>query len=201
MGDQNAISVWTQPAVGMDLNDPAWHEAFCEKLVPTVSDFGVDLVHIDATTLWRWDEKGMYGTLRRRLPRLTAFGTEVGTVPGLRFFLLHQTNPAAVYRAVGIDEPESGSWRPKLTDLSWQITDRYGRFYGGLCEPRAFVPHRCVCAVDSMPESLTNEQIELTRLTLQLQVEHHMVPAIRVNYRDFGLDDLTKRYLTEHIIG
>lgn len=201
LGDDNAISVWTQPAVGMDLNDPAWHEAFCEKLVPTVTEFGVDLVHIDATTLWRWDEKGMYGALRRRLPRLTAYGTEVGTVPGLRFFLLHQTNPAAVYRAVGIDEPENGSWRPELTDLSWRITGRYGRFYGGLCEPRAFVPHRCVCAVDPMPRSLTEKEIELTRRTLQLQAAHHMTPAIRVNYRDYGLDDLTRAYLAEHIVG
>jgi hypothetical protein len=193
-------NIWTQPAVGMDLNDPAWHEAFCEKLVPTVIDFGIDLVHIDATTLWRWDDRGMYGVLRRQLPRGTAFGTEVGTVPGFRFFLLHQTNPEFLYRASGIESPAEDSWRPKLTDLSWQITGRYAWFYGGLCEPQAFVPHRCVCTVDPMPRSLPEGYIEKTERLLLLQAEHHMIPALRLNYRDFGLDDLTRKYLQKHII-
>ena len=185
----------------MDLNDPLWHEAFCEKLVPTVRDFAVDAVHIDATTLWRWDEGGMYGTLKRRLPRATAFGTEVGTVPGLRFFLLHQTNPDPLSRAAGLNAAGNGSWRPELSDLSWRITGRYGRIYGGLCEPQGFVPHLCSCTVDPVVKALSAEQIELTKRTLLLQAKHHMIPALRVNYRDFGLDDLTREYLLEHIIG
>lgn len=198
-GHGTTHNVWTQPAVGMDLNNPDWHEAFCEKLVPTVTDFGVDLVHIDATTLWRWDEGGMYGTLRRLMPRLTAFGTEVGTVPGLKFFLLHQTNPDFLYRAAGANQAAS-AWRPEFTDLSWQITGRYGHFYGGLCEPEAFVPHRCVCTVDPKPASLTEGHTEQVRRLLLLQAEHHMVPAIRVNYRDYGVDELTRHYLQEHIV-
>jgi hypothetical protein len=159
----------------------------------------VDAVHIDATTLWRWDDNGMYGMLKRRLPRGTAFGTEVGTVPGLRFFLLHQTNPDRLSRAAGLTASDD-SWRPQLTDLSWRITGRYGWIYGGLCEPQGFVPHSCACTVDPYGKALSAERIDLTRRTLLLQAEHNMIPALRVNYRDFGLDDLTREYLLENII-
>lgn len=193
-------NVWTQPAVGADLDDPVWHEAFCGGLSQTVREFGVDLVHIDATTLWRWDEGGMFARLKRRVPPATAFGTEVATAPGLRFFLLHQTNPSGLYRAAGFGAEEDGAWRPEPTDLSWLVTEPYGRFYAHLCDPQAFVPHRCVCRVDPIGRSRGEEETQRIRRSLLLQGRHHMIPALRVNYRDYGLDDLTRRFLSEHIV-
>jgi hypothetical protein len=65
---------WTVPAVGMDPDAELWQRAFVEYLAPTVVEFGVDAVHVDATTLWRWDEQGFFGHLRRSLPAQTAYG-------------------------------------------------------------------------------------------------------------------------------
>jgi hypothetical protein len=200
-GHDPARNVWTQPAVGTDMNDPAWHRAFCEKLVPTVQTCGVDIVHIDATTLWKWDDRGLFAALKDRLPGGTAFGTEVATEPGLRFFLLHQTGVGNLVAEALSARQGPDEWKPEATDVPWRVSGRYGSFYASLCVPRGFVPTRSVCHVDPVKGFSSEEEIEWTQMSLLLAAKHHIIPTLRLNYRDYGLDDLTKRYLVDHIAG
>ncbi|MBI3974357.1 MAG: hypothetical protein HY332_24010 [Chloroflexi bacterium] len=184
---------WTVPAVGMDADSPLWQRAFVEYLAPTVAEFGIDAVHVDATTLWRWDEHGFFGNLRRSLPPQTVFGTEVATGPGLGFFLFSQTRvspPPAADRA----------WQPERSDLPWQITGHYQHFYQHLCSPRGFVPVGSVCNIDPVATALSAEEIEATKRMLAWSREQHIVPNLRVNYRDYGLDPGTRAFLLEYVI-
>jgi hypothetical protein len=181
---------WTVPAVGMDPDAPLWRAAFMEHLIPTVQEFGVDAVHVDATALWRWDEDGFFAALRRRLPPPTVFGTEVATTAGLAFFLLSQTRPPL----------EDEAWQPEPSDLPWQITGQYQHFYQHLCAPRGFVPVGSVCNIDPVPSRLSTEEVEATRRRLAWSRRHHVLRNLRVNYRDYGLDPGTRDFLLEQVV-
>lgn len=208
-GHDPAQNIWTQPAVWGEFDDPRWHKAFCEYLAPTVAEFGIDLVHIDATAIWRWDDGGMYAEVQRRLPEGTCFGTEVASEAGMAFFQIKQTriptgtggvfsnyggtDGAAVTRA-------GDEWRPSGSDLPRLFSSQYGHFYAHLCSGRGFVPHYTSCSVNPLPESLTSEEVESVHEFMRCSVAASIVPSLRVNYRDFGLDDETRKFLEESII-
>jgi hypothetical protein len=188
-------NIWTQPAVGVDMDTPVWHRAFLEHLKPTVEEFGVDGVHIDATMMWRWDDAGLFAALQRELPPRTMFGTEVATTPGLSFFSLNQTGGHQW------SPPSSAGWQPAYTDLPWQITGAYSRFYLHLCPPRGFVPHGGSCTVDAIGHGqFASADPDDASRRLLWQQEHRIVPTMRVNYRDYGLDGHTAAFLREHIV-
>lgn len=183
---------WTVPAVGMDADNPLWQDAFVEHLAPTVATFGIDAVHVDATALWRWDDSGFFPALHRRLPPGTAYGTEVATTFGLGFFLFSQTRVQP--------PPSDGAWRPARSDLPWQITRAYQHFYQHLCGPRGFVPVGPVCNIDPVASSLAPEAADTTGRLLAWSREQHILPNLRVNFRDYGLDTGTRAYLLEHVV-
>jgi hypothetical protein len=181
---------WTVPAVGMDTDSPAWHAAFLDQLAPTVEEFGIDAVHIDAAMLWRWDEQGFFAAVQRGLPPRTVFGTEVASTPGLGFFAFSQARPPP--------PPAVDGWRSARSDLPWQITGQYQRLYPHLCTSRGFVPVGSVCNVNPVAPSHSLEEVEQTRRQLAWCREQRVLPALRMNYRDYGLDSGTRRWLLEH---
>jgi hypothetical protein len=183
---------WTAPIVGMDVDSPQWHDAYLAQLAPTVEEFGIDAVHVDASLLWRWDEAGFFAAVRRRLPRIV-FSTEVVTAAGMRFFTLGQGGQIAG------EEPQA-AWASKPSDLPWRLTGKYMRLYQHLCAPRGFVPAGSSCNIRPVARALPEG--EAGRLWAQLERgrERHVLYNLRVNYRDYGLDDGTRRFLLERVV-
>jgi hypothetical protein len=62
------------------------------------------------------------------------------------------------------------------------------------------VPVVTGCNVNPAAAALSEEQIAAVERTLAWSREQHILPNIRVNYRDYGLDERTRRYLLEHIV-
>lgn len=184
---------WTVPAVGQTTDSPAWQTAYLRELAPTVQEFGIDAVHIDAAILWRWDEAGFFPAVKRGLPPGTMFGTEVASTPGMTFFFISQTR---------LQPPTTSAagWQPPRTDLSWQITGQYQHFYQHLCAPRGFVPVGSVCNIDPVVAALSADEVEATRRTLAWSKQQHILYNLRVNYRDHGLDPGTRKWLMEHVV-
>ncbi|GAG35280.1 unnamed protein product, partial [marine sediment metagenome] len=67
----------------------------------------------------------------------------------------------------------------------------YLKVYYHLCTAEAFVPTGKVCDLDPVPEALTEAQkAEAERLWSE-GPKWHVLPNIRLNYRDYGLDPRT----------
>lgn len=204
-GHDPSQNIWTQPAVAGRLEDPRWHKAYLEHLARTVADHDVDLVHIDATAIWRWDEEGMYAKIRRGLPRGTCFGTEVASEAGMAFFQIKQTRvptgEGGVFSNVGgTDGQKPGGasrWQPEMSDLPHRFSAQYGHFYAHLCSGRGFVPHHTSCSVEPLADKLSEEQIAEVHEFMRCCTAARIAPSLRVNYRDYGLDAETKRFLGE----
>ena len=183
---------WTSPKIAMDTDSPQWHEANTALLSESVEEFRIDGVHVDSTVLWKWDERGFFPYLKRRLPAGTVFGAEVASAQGLGFFAFCQTRPKAL--------PSLGGWQPRRSDLPWKISRRYQRYYLHLCAPGGFVPVGSACSVDPIPPSLTADEIRQTESLLALSRASNLLYTLRVNYRDYKLDEGTRRFLLEKVI-
>jgi hypothetical protein len=184
---------WTSPKIAMDTDSPKWHEVNTRLLSESVEEFGIDGVHVDSTVLWKTDERGFFSHLKRRLPVGTIFGTEVASAQSLGFFAFCQTRPKQA--------PSIGDWKPLRSDLPWKISRLYQRYYLHLCAPGGFVPVGSACSVNPVPASLTEEGIKQTENLLALCRERNMLYTLRVNYRDYGLDEGTRRFLLEKVMG
>ncbi|MBI3974361.1 MAG: hypothetical protein HY332_24030 [Chloroflexi bacterium] len=182
---------WTTPKVGMNTDHPRWHEANLAELVPTVQEFEVDALHVDSTTLWRWHEAGFFGALHRRLPR-TVIGGEVAAPPGWRLLSLSQTRPHP--------SPAAGGWQPERGDLPWRLTGQYQRLYLHLCPARGFVPVGASCSVMPVAKTFSADDLAATNRLLDACRNQRIVPTLRVNYRDYGLDGGTRAFLLEHVV-
>lgn len=177
----------------MDTDSPRWHEINTRLLADSVEEFDIDGVHVDSTVLWREDDRGFFSYLRRRLPEGTVFGTEVASAQSLGYFAFCQTRPK--------EAPSIGGWTPPRSELPWLISRRYQRYYLHLCAPGGFVPVGSACSVDPVKALLEREEIKQTQELMELCRQHNLLYTLRVDYRDYGLDDGTKRFLREKIMG
>jgi hypothetical protein len=183
---------WTGPIAGMRTDSPEWQAAYLEKLAPTVEEFGIDAVHVDATFLWRWDDDGFFAAVKRRLPH-TVFSAEGVTAAGMRFFTLGQNGQ------VRGDDPR-GAWASKRSDLPWLLTRDHMRLYQHLCAPRGFVPVATSCNVRPVPPALPDGEPHRWATLLARSPQSHVLYNLRVNYRDYGLDAGTRRFLEDHVV-
>lgn len=184
---------WTSPKVAMDTDSPEWHQINTRLLAESMAEFEIDGVHIDSTVLWRWDDRGYFPYLKRHLPEGSVFGTEVASAPSLGYFAFCQTGP---YKGETV-----GEWTPAQSDLPHRISQRYQRYYLHLCNAYGFVPVGSVCDVDPIKDALRSEEIKRTEDSLRFARERNLLYTLRVNYRDHGLDEGTKEFLRNHVIG
>ena len=80
------------------------------------------------------------------------------------------------------------------------ISSRYQKYYLHLCAPGGFVPVGSGCGIDPIKPSLTPEEVGETGRLLDLCAESHVLHTLRVNYRDYGLDPGTVRFLRQKVI-
>jgi hypothetical protein len=179
-----ARSIWTHPFVRMDITHPRWIEIVCEQVARLFADFGVDGIHLDAAAI---DVTGMlpiYRTLRQAVPR-GLIGCEY--LAELNYSLFHLTQNGSI--------PPASPHR--LTDFSYRLAEPYVKFYYHLCTTEAFVPTGTVCDHRPVPPELTDEQRARAERQWTEGPRWNILPNIRLNYRDYGLDPRTRQVLTE----
>ena len=175
-------ATWTHPIVRMDVTHPRWISILRDQIAGVVTKFGVDAVHLDAGNIVTRAWAPVHEALRDALPE-TLFGCEFLAELGHSFFHVMQ----------GGSLPPPG--RHELTDLSWRLNGPYTRVYWHLCKAEAFVPAGPVCNHDPA------QQRELAERQWTEARRWHLLPNIRLNYRDYGLDPRTRAALVEVLGG
>ena len=179
---------WTHPIVRMDVTDRRWISIVRDQIAGVVRDFGIDAVHLDAGNAVTRSWVPIHEALRDALPD-TLFGCEFLAELGHRFF--HITQGGSI--------PGEGPHRP--TDLSWRLNGPYAPVYFHLCRAEAFVPAGTVCNHQPVPGELTREARELAERQWKEAPRWNVLPNIRLNYRDYGLDPRTRAALAEVLGG
>ena len=190
--------VWTHPIAGMNINRPKWQRFFVQSIIDLVKTTGVDALHLDThhvgVSLWDWREP--LAALRAALPS-TVFGSEVQDEQGLQTFAITQSSNLWPYMD-GAFTPGPGpggpdAWR-RRSPVSRLISNRYIRNYVHLVSAHGFVPTGTVVNLDppSFPEEQTRTALEAV---LENADELGVIPTLRVNYRDYGLDPAARAFV------
>jgi len=177
-------STWTHPIVRMDVTNPRWISILRDRIAGVVTEFGIDAVHLDAGNIVTRAWVPIHEALREALPD-TLFGCEF--LAELGHGLFHITQGGSV--------PPPGPHR--LTDLSWRLNGPYARVYFHLCKAQAFVPAGSVCNHDPVAAQLSQAQRELAERQWKEARNWNILPNIRLNYRDHGLDPRTRAAFVE----
>jgi hypothetical protein len=177
-------SVWTHPHIKVNITDPRWIATIREDLSALVRRNGVDAIHLDAAAVQTRRDAPIYQELREALPG-TLFASEYITELNHFFFHLSQGG--------SIPDDDRHTW----TDLSYKLGEPYTKFYYHLCRAEGFVPVVKVCNHEPRADQLSEELRELSERQWREAPKWHLLPNIRLNYRDFGLDPRTRDAFSE----
>jgi len=169
-----------------------------QEIVSLVQGSGIDAVHLDThhvgVSLWDW--RPALAELRARLPGL-AFGSEVQDEQGLQTFSVTQSSSLWPYIGhLFMPEPEAArvmTWQ-RRSPVSRLVSDRYLRVYPHLGVPAGFVPTGSVIHHDP-PALPARDKMEALQQVLAHADELGVIPTLRVNYRDYGLDPATRAFV------
>jgi len=167
-----------------------------------VTEYGIDAVHVDATAYG-----GLLRRLREKLPDTVMCGEWFQTLTGMDF-LVFQHNCAqtlskydamqkwtAEQMAVPLQSlDEEFAWMDKASPVC-RFAKEYVYTYPHLCAANAFVPVGKVCSTwpDRQMPCHKEELWDVLRDYKRLDY----FPGLRVNYRDYGLDEDTRQAIQE----
>jgi len=81
--------------------------------------------------------------------------------------------------------------QPEYSPLAQLIYRPYRQQYLHLCGAQGFVPFVTVCQINRKPVPISPKELELQRRRFAESKRFGVLPNIRVNYRDYGLDEET----------
>ena len=197
---------WTHPILLADVNNEDWVRIFVKEVAKTVRKYEVDAVHVDATP---YDTaRKLLDELRRELPDIPFGGETLETLWDLGFWTFCQNARQSLtgYLNVACGTCQQGSLpdRSRIDELyGWldnpspvrDFLNDYIRFYPHLCAADAFVPVGKVC--NTFPSRLSPRSSDELWKTLRDARRLGYIPALRVNYREHGLDEQTRRAIRE----
>jgi hypothetical protein len=208
---RSPYSSWTWPILVADTSNPEYIKVFTDSVSRAVKDFGIDAVHVDAT--W-FDRPGMppardlYLTLQEKLEGVPICAEAVLAFEEMGFFVLAQactqsllgaargrrapTEQGSVTLKEGVEELYA--WLSKESRVC-SFSKDFFRSYPHLCAANAFVPLGKVCNIfPARRVPLTSD--EHWRILRDAQRLDY-VPGLRINYREYGLDEETARAIRE----
>lgn len=200
-------ATWTYPILFADTQNAEWQQIFVENVTAVVKTYAIDAIHCDATEYEL--NKPIYTALTERLPRLPVSGEGYGTLSAMGYFAFAQSGQCqtltghldamkgtqrqgAVPDVTKLDEELA--WLNKESAVTSFVSD-YIRIYPHLCAANAFVPVGTVCNHSAPlisprdPSALWSVLHDAKRLGF--------VPALRLNYREYGLDSETRKAINE----
>ena len=194
-------STWTYPILAGDNENDEWNQLVVGNIAETVEKFSIDAIHCDATE-YQWNLH-YYEVLARRLPQTAIGGEGYSTLSALGYFDFAQSHDnmsliryPSTYRGT-LFQGSLPDWSDLDAALAWLnmaspasgYANMFCRVYPHLCAADAFVPVGKVCTC--------SEAIKSPRETSHLKsvladaVRLNYIPALRVNYREYGLDSDT----------
>jgi hypothetical protein len=203
-------SSWTWPILVADTTNPEYIGIFTENVAAVVHDYALDAVHVDATWFYHPDfrqAKDLLLALQAALPDVPICGEAVLSFDEMGYWTFSQ---AATQNLIGDAykraPAEQGSlalhdsleelfgWLDKESPIC-SFAKEYFYSYPHLCAANAFVPVGKVCNIFP-PRQMPRTQEELWR-ALREAPRMDYVPGLRVNFRQFGLDDETRKAIRE----
>jgi len=202
----NPYSTWTYPILFADTTNPEWIRIYVDEVASAVRKYKIDAIHIDATE-YEWN-KPTYIALKEKLPDIPMAGEGFGTLSALGYWTFAQGVGQSLLGYLDImrgtmqqgsipdrsDLEELYSWLNKSSPVSNFVKD-YVYIYPHLCAADAFVPVGKVC--QTFPSRLSPRcRKELWKVLRDAKILNY-IPALRLNYRKFGLDEETKKAIRE----
>jgi hypothetical protein len=208
-GPKGPYASWTWPILMANTSDPEYIRLFVENVSAVVNEYQIDAVHVDAT----WFDTPQYAPpsrelllkLREALGGVPICGEavlefeEMGTfcfVQSAAQSLLGERRGPAEQGSLTTTEgvQELYHWLNVESEVCRFARD-YGYHYPHLCAANAFVPVGKVCNTFP-PRRMPRTSSELWKV-LQDARRLDYVPGLRVNYREHGLDEETRRAIAE----
>jgi hypothetical protein len=208
----NPYRSWTWPILMADMTDPEYQDMFVASISKVVRAFDIDAVHVDATYFRHRDVRppahSLLKKLRDALPGIAICGEAALTFDGLGYWALSQGARQGLidYPDVRIPPSEQASlpakgefaeryrWLDKPSPIC-SFAKEYCYNYPHLCAANAFVPVGKVCNIFP-PRRTPRTSAELWKALREARRLDH-IPGLRVNYRDYGLDDETRAAIRE----
>ena len=167
---------WSHPIVRADMNDPEWIEITGNNLVRVCREYDIDIPYIDATNIYRQEERPIFDMLRESLPG-RVFGCEYSAELGYNMF-----------RTTGVESnctPSDDEAGHRVTDFARRIHSRYTRFH---TTGYAFVPYGGPSFFFGKLCAAEGEARAYAERWLSEVPELGVFASVRLNYRDYGLD-------------
>ncbi len=183
--------IWTYPFVGTELSNPEWASYFTGRVSSLVQQFDIDAVHLDAHILGgtSWEGTELFNQLRKQIPK-TVFSCEVFDEPAMSFFSLIQNGEI-------LTNKELNEWRNQYTPIFSNLILDYVKLYPHLCVPEGLVPVAKVCNIEKPPTEVSEEQRKRIREVVMNAGKYGVIPNLRLNYKDYGLDQETKQVIAQ----
>lgn len=207
---ENPYSTWTFPILFADMKNAEYIRIFTDSVSSVVREFGIDAVHVDATTFYgRLAGKDLLLALEEKLADVVIGGElfpasfaemdfwclcqnarqSLTGYPGMKHHLVEQSS---LIPSMDIDRLYT--WLDKTSPVC-RFVKKYLIIYPHLCAANAFVPTAKVC--NTLPQRLMPLTKEEQWKVLRDAKRMEYVPGLRVNYREYGLDDESKRAIRE----
>jgi len=197
---------WTHPILFANVNNQDWINIFIKEVVGVVKKYEIDAVHVDATP---YDmARRLLDSLKEELKGVVIGGENLETLWDLGYWTFCQNARQSLtgYLEFTYGTCEQGSLpdRSRVDELfSWldntspvcKFLNGYVRFYPHLCAADAFVPTGKVC--NTFPFRLSPRSEEDLWKTIRCARRLGYIPALRVNYRQYGLDGQTRKAIQE----
>jgi len=203
----NPYTSWTHPILFADTTNPEWIKIFVENVESAVRKYNIDAIHVDATE-YEWN-KPVYIALKERLPDIPVSGEGFGTLSAMGFYTFAQSGKCESllgYLDVIRGTCEQGAlpdtsklekqyeWLSEESPVS-NFVGEYVKIYPHLCAANAFVPIGKVC--NTFPPRLSPRCSKQLWKVLRDARRLNYIPALRLNYRKYGLDEETKKAIRE----
>jgi hypothetical protein len=195
---------WTFPILWANTENDEFARIFVENVSAVVREFGIDAVHIDAGSFEH--SRKLFEGVHRRVPEVAMGAEWYTTLEAIDFLVFCQNARQTMLRYWPCDDCEQASlpakglqeyrepWLEKTSPVCRFVRD-YCLFYPHLCAANAFVPTGKVCNI--WPKRQIPYDIEEQWRVLRDAKRLDHIPGIRVNYREYGLDDGTREAVKE----
>jgi hypothetical protein len=193
----------TRPILKADTSNPEWIRLYVDEAARAVTDYHIDCLYVDATTFYSpRGSKSLFEALKKRLPN-TPLGAEwcdsveelgwwafsYGAAESLVSFSRKLGEPSESKSPVRRGLDERYAWLNKPSPVCGFVS----KYIYYMSSANSFVPVGKISNV--YPKRLLyTEQQELWDIMKDGR-RLNFIPKIRVNYRDYGLDEHTKRLI------
>ena len=167
---------WSWPIVRAEANDPEWIGITRDNLVRVCREYDIEYPYIDCVNIWRPEDRPVFDMIREELPG-RVFGCEYSAELGYNMF-----------RSTGVEAvcpPSDEQAGYRVTDFARRIHRRYTRFH---TTGYSFVPYGGPSFFFGKLCAAEGERWTQAERWLAMAPELGVLPAVRLNYRDYGLD-------------